>query len=647
VSAQEHDHQRHEPAPGEARLPATPLLPDSTVRIGGEIREVFLKDTRLAFQVRGADRDGQLIANRDLDVRLTATTRLGRDPIDGLQLSAWLDLLPSDSSLSPTQCRARIGSYLQGSLGARPTVDLNGYFVAALNDGNTITVIDPLLGFGSTKLYTTVALPGVGEDWAIDSTGQRLYVTLPRINQVALIETGNWKLVTAMPAGFRPTRVVVSPDGSKVWVDNVTSGNRQGAMVALEPNTLAIQGQVPIGSGEHDIALDPGGDRMYVTSRESMELALISSRDMRKLAERPLGAPPLSVAVSDAAHRVYVGLENGVVLLLDPAGLTEVNRITGIGGPARAGVSPDGRWVFITSETERLVRVAEAATGRVLHQFQVKEGADQVLFTEGSAYVRSPATPEVLVVPLAKLGLATPPSVFRFDAGKFAPAQFNQVVAAPAAGIAPDMADAVYIPNPGEKVIFYYHSGMNAPMGSLKNYGWSPRAILAIGRQIRERAPGQYKALIRAPEPGRYALGVLAHGTGIAQCFEFTVRPDSAAAASARRSTMVQVDSLEAVGPWIATDSVRVRFRLHYRSSKEVLERAEDLVAQFSSPAGISIRVLARVLEDGRYQADFVPPEPGVYYLFVASPKLGIRLSDQSPVTIEVLSRNAGTAPRS
>ena len=45
---------------------------------------------------------------------------------------------------------------------SRPELDLNTYYVLALNADATITVVDPLFGFGGTKLLALVALP---EPW--------------------------------------------------------------------------------------------------------------------------------------------------------------------------------------------------------------------------------------------------------------------------------------------------------------------------------------------------------------------------------------------------------------------------------------------------------------------------------------------------
>ena len=74
----------------------------------------------------------------------------------------------------------KVESFLQGSLRSRPDVDLNAYYLLTLNEEASISVIDPLLGFGGTKLLTLVLLKSPGEDWALTSDRSKLFVSMPQ-----------------------------------------------------------------------------------------------------------------------------------------------------------------------------------------------------------------------------------------------------------------------------------------------------------------------------------------------------------------------------------------------------------------------------------------------------------------------------------
>jgi DNA-binding beta-propeller fold protein YncE len=82
----------------------------------------------------------------------------------------------------------------------RPDVDLNSYYVLAMNKSADISVIDPLLGFGGSKLLTLVMLKSPGEDWLLSrATGAGQHdVVISSDNRFAFIsnrESGTVSIV--------------------------------------------------------------------------------------------------------------------------------------------------------------------------------------------------------------------------------------------------------------------------------------------------------------------------------------------------------------------------------------------------------------------------------------------------------------------
>src|ERR1043165_4529453 len=158
-------------------------------------------------------------AAEDVNVRFKVTDTTTGTPVKGLGLSAWISMREGKTT-ELTQCREKIQSYLTGSMRARPDVDLNSYYLLALNKSPDISVIDPLLGFGGSKLLTLVMMKSPGEDWLLTRDGELLFVTLPAINQVAVITTRNWKVINYVDAGTHPTRITAQPDQHYIWVTN-------------------------------------------------------------------------------------------------------------------------------------------------------------------------------------------------------------------------------------------------------------------------------------------------------------------------------------------------------------------------------------------------------------------------------------------
>src|SRR5262249_60860022 len=162
-------------------------------------------------------------------------------PVKGLNLSAWVSLRAGDKMPDATQCRETIQSYLTGSMRARPDVDLNSYYILALNKSPDISVIDPLLGFGGSKLLTLVMMKSPGEDWVLTADREKLFVTLPLVNQVAVIDTRSWKVTSYVDAGIKPTSIVLQADQKYVWV-----GEESGVTV-IDAGTLKAAAQISTG----------------------------------------------------------------------------------------------------------------------------------------------------------------------------------------------------------------------------------------------------------------------------------------------------------------------------------------------------------------------------------------------------------------
>jgi hypothetical protein len=53
-----------------------------------------------------------------------------------------------------------------------------------------------------------------GEDWVLSRQGEKLFVSLPLVNQVAVIDTRSWTVANYIDAGIKPTRLTIpNPNG--------------------------------------------------------------------------------------------------------------------------------------------------------------------------------------------------------------------------------------------------------------------------------------------------------------------------------------------------------------------------------------------------------------------------------------------------
>src|SRR5687768_17723274 len=99
-----------------------PLKPQKIVKEGVEIE--FSIDVPSSRSQPTAPMAGQDAVFR-FRIRDTAT----KTPLSGIRPAAWVAQRERPGSPGPAQCRAKIESYLQGSMRARPDVDLNSYYL--------------------------------------------------------------------------------------------------------------------------------------------------------------------------------------------------------------------------------------------------------------------------------------------------------------------------------------------------------------------------------------------------------------------------------------------------------------------------------------------------------------------------------------
>lgn len=111
------------------------------------LSDVALPDTRsgqslerdgvsVALDVKPLGADGVLREGQFADVQFRITDKASGQPLAGVAPGAWLDpeTVAADQAQGREQsCKARVGVFLKSSIGARPLLDLNSYFLMVMN----------------------------------------------------------------------------------------------------------------------------------------------------------------------------------------------------------------------------------------------------------------------------------------------------------------------------------------------------------------------------------------------------------------------------------------------------------------------------------------------------------------------------------
>ena len=557
-----------------------------------------------------------------VNFKISGTT--GGVPLSNLRPAVWIDQRPDKKTSEAKECREKVQSFLQSSFSRRPTLDLNAYFILTLNQEPNISVIDPLGGFGGSKLYNLIALPSPGEDWVMKSDQNRVYVSMPAVNQVAVIDLSSWKTVATIEAGMKPVRVALQNDGRYLWVGT------EGGVAVIDTSTLKVAAQLKTGAGAHEIAFTDDDRFAFVTNKQDGTLSVIDMRKLARVKDIKIGATPVAIAFSSLSKALYVASEeDGTIAVIDATRLEILARMKAKPGLNSLRLQPEGRFGFALNPAENVAFVFDLTSNKIIHAVPVGPGADQLTFTKQFAYVRSSGSEFVNMIKLADLGKEA--ALSRFPAGQKAPKESatyspaNAIVPAPEEG-------AVIVANPADMMIYYYTEGMAAPMGSFQNYRRVPKALLVLDNGLREKERGVYSTTIRLDSPGFYDAVFLLDSPRAVHCFDFTVEDNPAKTKLARPSLAVQQLSSESP---IVGESYNLRFKLIDQASGEGKSNLEMLVLVFLAPGIWQERMPAKHVGDGVYEINFVPPKPGVYYVHFRIPSLDVPLSQIFPLVLE------------
>jgi YVTN family beta-propeller protein len=599
----------------------------------------------VAVEIEPTGGPGPLLERREARITLKITDELSGQPLSGLYPAAWMDRESSHprerSQEAPVGCRQKVGSFLAGALLSRPEVDLNVYYVLALNEDASISVVDPLFGYGSSKLLTMVFLPSPGEDWALSPDGERLFVSMPAAGRVAVVDTSTWKLKGAVATSPHPRRLAFQPDGQYLWAAT------DGGVSVLDPRALRRVGDLATGRGAHDLAFSDDSRFAFVTNRAAGTVSVLDTGALAKLRDVPVGKDPVSIAWSTQGKAAYVSVAGaGAIVAVAPERPRPLARIAASPGLGQIRFAPGGRLAFVVHPKAGVVHIVDAARNRVVQTADVEAEPDQVAFTDELAYVRHRGSDSVLMIPLKSVGEpGKPVPVVDFPGGQHPPGRLPRPT--PAAGIVQAPGEsAVLVANPQDQIIYFYKEGMAAPMGHFQNYGKQPLAALVVDRTLREVRPGVYQTTATMSGPGDYDLALFVDSPKLVQCFPVKVAADPGLAAAHRPP--LKVEALTPGGPDGKVgvgEEVAVRFRLTDPETGAPRAGLGDVrILAFLSPGIWQQRQWGREVGQGVYETRFTPPQDGVYFVFVEAASAGLAIQNSPYLVLSAEARPAAAA---
>jgi YVTN family beta-propeller protein len=577
-----------------------------------------------------------LTGGDDARVQFRITDAATNNPVTGLRPAAWLDYREGKQPLAAEkECREKVKAFTQGSFTARPDVDLNSYYILALNREASISVIDPIVSFGSSKLFALVTLNNPGEDWMLSRDGRKLFVTMPMSNQVAVVDTATWKVTTNIEIGARPGRLALQRDQKYAWAGDMPMTAAPSGVTVIDTASQKVAARILTGTGRHEVVLTADDRFAFVSNTGEGTVSIIDVAKLTKIKDVKVGVTTTSLAYSPLSKAVYaIDETTGAMIAIDAQSLEPVARLSMMPGINLIRIAPGGRFGFILNTKADTAQIFDTASNRLLHTVKVGLKPDQIVFTAAYAYVRSLGSDQVLLISLKDLDKVASVQPTHIPAGQGAPEIAGTATAAAAITATPETG-AVLIANPADQTIYYYTEGMSAPMGNFQNYRREPLGVMVVDRSIREISPGVYSASIKLPQGGHYDLAFLLDSPRVVNCFDVSVNENPQ---MARRDNEPPLKVQYLVKTVNVRPHERFNLQLRLRDTQTGAARSDlkDVgVLTFLAPGIWQERQWAKALGDGVYEISFVPPDEGVYYVFVYCPSMKIKLNQLPFITLD------------
>jgi YVTN family beta-propeller protein len=198
---------------------------------------------------------------------------------------------------------------------------------------------------------------GKAREACLTPDGSRAYVTNDGDGSVTVVDIDARKALAtvSLPGVKRPDGCAVTPDGKKVYIAGMDSGN----VATLSTATNTVLKTFPASKEPRRFVFTAGGRRVYVTSEDAKTITILDVATDRIVGSFQSGGkgPRTLVPLPDKKTLLVANVDSDSVSLLDAA-TKKVEVTLGSGmSPQRVEISRDGAWAYVLSVMESKLSV--------------------------------------------------------------------------------------------------------------------------------------------------------------------------------------------------------------------------------------------------------------------------------------------------
>lgn len=257
-------------------------------------------------------------------------------------------------------------SHPEGVVATQTNLDSRPFGVAVGERGDVlVTQLDAATvargALPSSALGTSIAVGAVPTDIEVDRTGAYAYVTNQFSSNVGVIDLATNVQVATIPVSGDPYRVVLSPDGSSLFV----TGNADSLFI-VDVASRAITARLAVGLDANGVAANYNGTRVYVSNQSDGTVSEVDLTTNTVLRTIPVGGHPQELVLSPGGTLLFVADESGSVQIWSLRAGRKRGEIAVPGGAFAMAVSPDWRQLYISSSLGGAVYLIDWKTGATL-----------------------------------------------------------------------------------------------------------------------------------------------------------------------------------------------------------------------------------------------------------------------------------------
>ncbi len=221
---------------------------------------------------------------------------------------------------------------------------------------------------------------------------------------VAVVNTSTGSLITSIKAGGNPVGVVVSPDGSKVFITNSEAGsNDTGTVYAISTVTNTVIATIKVGYEPRGIAISADGNFLYIANSRSGTVSVVNTITNKVTAEISVGNLPECIAVHPDGKTIYVtNRYDATVSILSTVTNTVISTISVGSEPKGIAFSSDGNLFYVVCSGRDTVFIYNTATNNEVSSIRIDNEPTAIVLTPDGkrAYVTNYISQNVAVIDL-------------------------------------------------------------------------------------------------------------------------------------------------------------------------------------------------------------------------------------------------------